>query len=298
VIGAAPPIGGMVRTIVIVVVMLLVGWLLLAWAVLKRPILAIPVAMFTALVLLVGMHDAQALAIYAVVGLWIWRRAHRDSFDRVVGRWMRGRWRRWWVYERRWRATMLHCGLGRRGALRDAAPKIDRVRSNRWCDRVRVRLLLGQCTDDYEQAAPGLAHSFGAIACRVKEDRPGRLWLQFTSADPLIETVPALPVSEDVDLEAVPIGRQEDGEPWRVRLLGTHVLVAGATGAGKGSVLCHCSGDWVRRFVTVGWRCGRSTPRAAWSCAPVSRCTPASRCRPWTTHRMSRSPSCSRTPSR
>jgi S-DNA-T family DNA segregation ATPase FtsK/SpoIIIE len=236
-IGAAPQVGGMVRTIVIVVVMLVAGWLLLAWVIVKRPILAIPVAIFTALVLLVGMHDAQALAIYALVGLWIWRRAHRDSFDRIIGRWTRSRWRRWWVYERRWRSTMLHCGLGRRGALRDAAPKIDTVHSNRWCDRVRVRLLLGQCTDDYEHAAPGLAHSFGAIACRIKEDQPGRLWLQFTSADPLTKTVPALPVCEDVDLEAVPIGRQEDGEPWRLRLLGTHILVAGATGAGKGSVL-------------------------------------------------------------
>jgi S-DNA-T family DNA segregation ATPase FtsK/SpoIIIE len=47
----------------------------------------------------------------------------------------------------------------------------------------------------------------------------------------------ALPVSEDVDLEAVAIGRREDGEPWRVKVLGTHILVAGMTGAGKGSVL-------------------------------------------------------------
>jgi hypothetical protein len=158
VIGAAPEIGGMVRAIVIVVVVLLVGWLLLAWAVLKRPILAIPVVLFTGLVLLVGMHDAQALVIYLLVGLGVWRLAHRDSFDRVLGRWVRSGWRRWWVYERRWRATMLHSGLGRRGVLRDAAPKIDRVRSNRWCDRVRVRvrvrLLLGQCTEDYENS-PG-----------------------------------------------------------------------------------------------------------------------------------------------
>jgi S-DNA-T family DNA segregation ATPase FtsK/SpoIIIE len=40
-----------------------------------------------------------------------------------------------------------------------------------------------------------------------------------------------------VDLSAVVIGRQEDGAPWRLRLSGTHVLIAGATGAGKGSVI-------------------------------------------------------------
>jgi S-DNA-T family DNA segregation ATPase FtsK/SpoIIIE len=35
----------------------------------------------------------------------------------------------------------------------------------------------------------------------------------------------------------VPVGLREDGEPWRVKVLGTHMLVAGMTGAGKGSVL-------------------------------------------------------------
>ena len=49
--------------------------------------------------------------------------------------------------------------------------------------------------------------------------------------------MPALAVPETVDLKAVAVGRQEDGEPWLLRVLGTHLLIAGATGAGKGSVL-------------------------------------------------------------
>ena len=233
----APDIGGIVRAIVIVVVVLFFGWLLLVWAVVKRPLLALPIAAFTALVLLVGMHDAQALAIYLLGALWIWRRAHRASFDRLVGRRMRSGWVRWWVYERRWRNTMLLSGLGKRTRVREAVPKIQTVTSTRWGDRVLVRMLLGQCTEDYERAAPELAHSFGAASCRVREDRPGRVWLEFTTRDPLRETVPALPVAENVDLEAVPIGMQENGEPWKVKVLGTHILVAGMTGAGKGSVL-------------------------------------------------------------
>ena len=40
-----------------------------------------------------------------------------------------------------------------------------------------------------------------------------------------------------VDLTAVHIGRREDWLPWPIRLLGTHVLVAGVTGSGKGSVV-------------------------------------------------------------
>jgi S-DNA-T family DNA segregation ATPase FtsK/SpoIIIE len=184
------------------------------------------------------VHDAQALAIYLVVALLVWRCAHRASFERLIGRRLRSPWVRWWVYERRWRNTMLLSGLGKRSRVRaEAVPKIRKVTSTPWCDRVLVQLLLGQCTEDFERAAPELAHSFGAASCRVREDRPGRVWLEFTTADPLRETVAALPVCEDVDLEAVAIGMQENGEPWRVKVLGTHMLVAGMTGAGKGSVL-------------------------------------------------------------
>ncbi len=169
----APDIGGIVRAVVIVVAVLFFGWLLLAWAVIKRPILALPVAAFTGLVLLMGMHDAQGLAIYIVVGLLIWRRAHRASFDRLIGRRLRSPWVRWWTYERRWRNTMLLSGLGKRTRVREAVPKISKVVSTPWCDRVLVRLLLGQCTEDFEAAAPELAHSFGATSCRVSEDWPG-----------------------------------------------------------------------------------------------------------------------------
>src|SRR4051812_1055487 len=108
---AAPDVGGIVTTIVVVVVVLVFGWLLLAWTLLKRPLLAVPVAAFAGLVVLVGAHDAQALVIYAVVGLGLWRVVHRSSFERLVGRRLRSSWRRWWVYGRRWRSTMAMSGL-------------------------------------------------------------------------------------------------------------------------------------------------------------------------------------------
>jgi len=233
----APPIGGLVRTALIVVAALFAGWLLLAWVLIKRPLLGVPAAVFVGLVLLVGMHDAQALAIYLVGALLVWRLAHRSSFDRFVGRRLRCRWVRWWVYERRWRHTMILSGLGKGARVREAVPKIQTVQSTPWCDRVLVRLLLGQCTEDFERAAPSLAHSFGARSCRVRELGPGRVWLEFTTSDPLIETVAALAIPDTVDLQAVAIGRREDGDPWCIPVRGTHVLIAGATGAGKGSVL-------------------------------------------------------------
>jgi S-DNA-T family DNA segregation ATPase FtsK/SpoIIIE len=71
----------------------------------------------------------------------------------------------------------------------------------------------------------------------VALDRPGRLWLEFTHGDSLAEIVSAITPPSAVDLAAMPIGRAEDGGQWRLRLLGNHVLVAGATGSGKGSVM-------------------------------------------------------------
>src|SRR5918997_4162336 len=116
--GAAPNIGSTVSAIVVVLVVLLFGWFLLVWAVLKRPILALPAAAFVGLVVLIGSHDAQALMLWALVALGVWRLVHRSSFDRLVGWRLRSAWVRWWVYERRWRNTMLLSGLGKRVRVR------------------------------------------------------------------------------------------------------------------------------------------------------------------------------------
>ena len=61
--------------------------------------------------------------------------------------------------------------------------------------------------------------------------------LEFVRRDALAALIPAVPIPDHPDLEALPVGRREDGLPWLVRLHGTHVLVAGATGAGKASLL-------------------------------------------------------------
>ncbi|MGI9100769.1 MAG: FtsK/SpoIIIE domain-containing protein [Solirubrobacteraceae bacterium] len=218
-------------------IVLLAGWLLMVWAIVKRPLLSVPLAAYIALVIWLGPHDAQALVVWALIALGVWRLAHKSSFQRLIGRRLRSSWRRLWVYDRRWRRTMVLCGLGKRYRMREGVPKIRKVYSTAWCDRVLIGLVGGQCTEDVERAASQLAHSFGALACRVREDRPRRVWLEFMTADPLVETVPALPVPDEVDLRAVAIGRQENGEPWRLPVRGEHLLTAGMMGSGKGSVL-------------------------------------------------------------
>ncbi len=94
-------------------------------------------------------------------------------------------------------------------------------------------MLKGQAPDAWGRVAVNLAHGFGATLVRVRDgDRPGRIWLEFVRRDALAVPIPALPVLDgaDVDLSGVLIGRCEDGSPWLLRLLGTHVLIAGATG--------------------------------------------------------------------
>jgi S-DNA-T family DNA segregation ATPase FtsK/SpoIIIE len=75
------------------------------------------------------------------------------------------------------------------------------------------------------------------MLCRVRSARSGAVVLEFIRRDALAVLVPALPIPADPDLKALPVGRREDGLPWLVKLHGTHVLIAGATGAGKASLL-------------------------------------------------------------
>ena len=103
-----------------------------------------------------------------------------------------------------------------------------------WCG---CGLVTGQAPADFEARAENLAHAFGARLCRIRAAAPGVVVLELVRADTLADPIGALPVTGEVDLAGLPVGRCEDGSPWRLRLAATHVLIAGATGSGKGSVI-------------------------------------------------------------
>lgn len=180
-----------------------------------------------------GALGLALLAAAVVAGLVLWSCRWPTSFRRHVV----SRWRGLWLYRRSWQPAMVTCGLALTVAEREYLPQIRRVASTACEDRLLVELLSGQAPEEFEARTSQLAHTFEALRCRVVVDRPGRIWLEFTHRDPLRDVVEAIEPEANPDLEALALGRRADGEPWLLRLIGMHVLIAGATGAGKGSVL-------------------------------------------------------------
>jgi DNA segregation ATPase FtsK/SpoIIIE, S-DNA-T family len=216
------------------------AWARLALWLVRRPQLVVALVLVVGVGVVEGLVVAAAGVMAAAVGLYVWARRHPASFDPTAGRVLRSAWRSAWPYGLRWRASMIFANLGGRLDGDEWLPRVVRVRAGRYADRVTVRMVVGQQPDDWERRADALAHAFGARSCLVTpaRGRPGYLHLFVGRQDRLVEVVNPLPVPELVDLDAVPVGVTEDGEPWCLAVSGgAHTLVAGCTGSGKGSVL-------------------------------------------------------------
>jgi len=212
----------------------LVSWLVRLVA--RHPAAATILAVLALIWLNLGWPGLAALTACAVAVLATWRWFWPVSFARWISSPARGKWRAWF-YRRRWAGVMAISGAAPWHQGRIVLPVLGKVTATRYTDQVAVRLVSGQSPADVAKHAEALAHGFGALLCRVRTARSGRVVLEFVRRDALAAIVPALPIPDWPDLKALPVGRREDGQPWCVRLRGTHVLVAGATGAGKASLL-------------------------------------------------------------
>ncbi|MEU7878286.1 FtsK/SpoIIIE domain-containing protein [Microbispora bryophytorum] len=228
-----------VQTPAILTVLVFLGRLV---AGLVRTLLAHPIAVAVLAVpgviwVRYGWPTAVAAVTVLVSLLFGWVLADRASFARWVGWRVLAFWRRFWAYRRHWQPVMVISGLGRHLQGRDYLPRLLRVECDTWADRVTVRMLSGQAVKDWADRTDHLAHGFGSPSCRVSVAKAGRLVLTFPRRDPLAEPLPAVPVPNSATVGPVEVGRCEDGTPYRLKVHGTHVLIAGATGAGKGSWL-------------------------------------------------------------
>ena len=206
------------------------------WFALTHPAIDAVAALVVVTWLGLSWPGVAGLAVVAVIGLAGLRVMQPAWFARFVAVPVRD-WLRWWFYRRRWKAAMTLAGLAPDYRGQPMLPVLDRVHRAGAVDLVRVGLVTGQAPTDFEARAENLAHAFGARLCRIRGAAPGVVMLELVRADTLADPIPALPITGEVDLAGLPVGRREDGSPWQLRLASTHVLIAGATGAGKGSVI-------------------------------------------------------------
>ncbi|WP_017595779.1 FtsK/SpoIIIE domain-containing protein [Nocardiopsis potens] len=189
---------------------------------------------------LLGWIGPALVCTVATIGGLAWRRFHPGSFRTWVALRALGLVRGVWVYRRHWQPVLVVSGLAESYLERQYLPRISAVTCTEWADRVRVKLVPGTAPSAFEERTAHLAHGFRAPACRVEVRGPLDIVLEFPRHDMLADPIDALPVpdsADGVDLAALPMGLREDGRTWRMRLHGTHVLVAGVTGSGKGSVI-------------------------------------------------------------
>jgi DNA segregation ATPase FtsK/SpoIIIE, S-DNA-T family len=212
----------------------LIGWLVRL--VVRHPVLSLVLAVLGFVWAETGWLGVALLAVWAVAVLASWRVLWPMSFGRWVARPARSAWRSR-RYRRRWASVMTISGLAPWYQGRIILPVLGKVRATAYVDRVQVRLVSGQSAAAVADVADNLAHGFGAMLCRVRSARSGAVLLEFVRRDALAQVVPPAPIHAYPDVRALEVGRREDGLPWLVRLHGTHVLVAGATGAGKASLL-------------------------------------------------------------
>lgn len=147
-------------------------------------------------------------------------------------------------YARGWETNMTLCGLMKRDGINPRVPDLVNVRCTQYFDHLTIHLQPGQTRKHVLDAADGLAHTFNSPACRVMplehkwwHKRGTRVSVNLQRQDALAAVVARIEAPEEVNLEAVAIGRTEYGDVWSINLIGTHYLVGGATGAGKGSIL-------------------------------------------------------------
>ncbi|MEV6095243.1 cell division protein FtsK [Nocardia sp. NPDC051981] len=243
------------------IVKLAYGLLIAVWWAVLFPMLSLPVAGAVALGWWRGWPYGVAAGVGALLVWGWWRLAWPRSFERWVSARIRYRYRRYWRYTRRWREVMALQHLTAEIDTRVLTPPVYSTRIGRIADVLEIGLLHGQKVETWANRSEELRHSFRAVALRIRHTTSGRVRVEVIHTDILRNPIPLpreLCSAKTVDLESIPVGMTQLGKPWRLPLLGTHVLVAGEMGSGKGSVawsIIAALMPAITRGIVVVWTC-------------------------------------------
>ncbi|HZM76713.1 MAG TPA: FtsK/SpoIIIE domain-containing protein [Candidatus Limnocylindrales bacterium] len=216
------------------------AWWIVLFGLYRFGYLSIPAGLAALPFAVYGWRWGVAVVALAAAGLlaWWWRAS--ESFWRLLGWFYLAQWRRWWVYYRNWYATCAGLSLALSFDGEKYFPTICKVRRDSEGDRVTVRMVNGQLPEDWSRKAANLAHTFNAATCLVYPSRSrrrrNRIVLHFRIFDSLAETVAPFAVPAAPAVTELPVAVRGGGRKVTISLT-THVLIAGASGAGKGAVL-------------------------------------------------------------
>lgn len=110
--------------------------------------------------------------------------------------------------------------------------------------RLHIRPLVGQSLTDWEKATAAFSMAFGSRSVRFDDRGDGTIAMKVGTQ--MIDAAPLDRITDKVMLDPSPmtwreylstviVGKTEQGEPYGLPLIDSHVLIAGMTGAGKGS---------------------------------------------------------------
>jgi S-DNA-T family DNA segregation ATPase FtsK/SpoIIIE len=212
------------------------GYLL--WLAIVFPAISVPAVISLAVMMCYGIGAGMLTAVGLGAGYGFWAALDPRSFESWIAQPSRQRFQMWWRYTRTWDTVCTLNGLTARHQDRTLIPLVRSIWIGKHTDVIDLRVVTGQSVADWQKRTRELAAAWRADQLSIRPTAPGEARITITRYDFLARPIRLpRPPNASVDLSVVPVGITDSRQWWRVPVLGHHLLIAGATGAGKGSVL-------------------------------------------------------------